>query len=846
MLKNYKLGNIRTLFKEGFSESELRGIYFEQPVFRPVFEEVSEVRGKDEIVHQLIDYARRRLEIEPLLAWAKEHNPKRYELHQPYEDSPAPPLSQAQTRDKFIINLPNLLQILGNSIYTEPDVAVREMIQNAHDTCIIRQVKERGFVTPQIYITWSAQTLSVSDNGAGMTKDELKKYLSTVGDGLTKVVREKLRDAGAEEALLLVGQFGIGILSAFSVANWVEVFTHSYLPNSPGLKWVCRGDIDYTVEPSDKPEIGTRLVLHLNNKGLALLEDDGRRLKQIIKKYTDFISIPILLEKYGQINSITPPWQPGQQADLHQYLIDRYGLEAIEIIPFNCQQPVHIEGLLFVPLLDPNVPQSFGEVDIYISRVFITEKNKDLLPSWARFIKGVVNSASLNPTLSRDAVVKDEIYEQVRTILGRIILNHLEGLAQTEVGLEKLQQIVDTYDNLIKADALKDDAFFRRISRFVRVSTVNGRMTMEQYLVGSKDVIYYFKNRTSLTLYKEIIGEKDFPIIDASLGMQVEFLKKYAQLFGKDIKCLEEIELQPTSSDGFSEVDEEVDEKWRKLEEQFLFTIHVEAKAIDFALPAVPAILVDNLLQLNTKNELIQELCTLNPNNKTFKLALKMIYNNAYLQTEQYLSPAKLKAVLAENNAAFTAMIKDTCRVAGLENKITQMNLDFKKQMRQSNTQQPLLTPYRSCFFAYPFQPQFHALRDEIKRLLTGKYGVKLMATSIEMKNASIIDDIKQQIAETHFGIADVTGNNPNVLWALGLMVGYGKPVIILKDNTDTTSTPFDLYGNYQVVYQLIKDEMTGEIEYPSLPQKLRPHLKRILAQSPELEQATMWTNEVG
>lgn len=136
------------------------------------------------------------------------------------------------------INLPGLLQMLGSNIYAEPDVAVREMIQNAHDTCIIRTAKDEAFTTPRIHISYdrAQQTLTFADNGSGMTEEELHEYLSTIGRGFTKLQREDLRAKGAQEALLLIGQFGIGLLSAFSVADKVEVYTRSYLPESTGFK----------------------------------------------------------------------------------------------------------------------------------------------------------------------------------------------------------------------------------------------------------------------------------------------------------------------------------------------------------------------------------------------------------------------------------------------------------------------------------------------------------------------------------------------------------------------------------------------------------------------------------
>ncbi|MDM8525802.1 ATP-binding protein [Desulfococcaceae bacterium HSG8] len=257
----------------------------------------------------------------------------------------------ASEQHEIKINLPGLLQMLGSNIYAEPDVAVREMIQNAHDTCIIRKTKDKGFTSPRIDISYDKyqKTLTFADNGTGMTKTELHDYLSTIGEGFTRLEKDKLRGAGAQEALLLIGQFGIGLLSAFSVADSAEVLTRSYLPDSPGFKWHCKGDIHYTVEPTDKSEIGTRLVLHLTDGNLLLLDDD--RLRKAVKRYADFLSVPICLNG-SQVNSGNPPWEQNgeEQTDFSDYIRARYGLYPLATLPFDIPEPLPLSGLLFVPI----------------------------------------------------------------------------------------------------------------------------------------------------------------------------------------------------------------------------------------------------------------------------------------------------------------------------------------------------------------------------------------------------------------------------------------------------------------------------------------------------------------
>ncbi|MCP4282930.1 MAG: hypothetical protein GY792_00535, partial [Gammaproteobacteria bacterium] len=467
------------------------------------------------------------------------------------------------------INLPGLLKMLGSNIYAEPDVAVREMIQNCHDTCIIRKTQDESFRDPRIDVSFdfNAKTLTFSDNGAGMTEEDLHENLATIGQSFTKVQKDQLRGTGAQEALLLIGQFGIGLLSAFSVADTVEVFTRSWQPGATGFKWVCEGDIHYSVEPFDKPDAGTWLVLHVTDSNLVLLEE--KRLQQAIKKYADFLSIPIYLNG-NRANSCTPPWLSDQQqtdpsttlrTGYADYIKTRYDLYPIALLPFAIDDPLPLDGLLFVPMIPFELTRDFGEVDIYVSRMFIKANDKDLLPPWARFIKGVINTPALLPTVSRNELVRDENYDTIRAMLGEIILGYLTVMAQESQ--ETLTMVVGAYNNTIKARSVEDDDFFDRVCDLVRVSTSDGEISMQDYLAKSANTIYYFAERGSGTQHKILFAHKGLPVIDASWGMEEDFLEKYAE--GKGVK-LERVEAG--SGVVFKELESE-DEQWQDLELQF-------------------------------------------------------------------------------------------------------------------------------------------------------------------------------------------------------------------------------------------------------------------------------------
>ncbi|MBI4558827.1 MAG: ATP-binding protein [Candidatus Hydrogenedentes bacterium] len=788
------------------------------------------------------------------------------------------------TKHEIKINLPGLLRMLGENIYSDPEVAVREMIQNAHDGAIIRTTRDAGFKEPRIDLAFDhkARTLTITDNGTGMTEPELHQNLATIGESFTRIQKEELRGQEREEAALLIGQFGIGLLSAFAIARKVEFFTRSYQPGSAGLRWVCEGDIHYSVEAAPKEDIGTRVVLHLLDGKLDLLEE--KRLRQAIKKYADFLSVPILLNGQ-QVNTCTPPWeQPDDvEFDYEEYIQQRYDLFPLGVIAFDTRTMAadtkedrklpNVAGILFIPLIPFELARDFGEVDVYVSRMFIKANEKDLLPRWARFVKGVINSPDLTPTLSRGELVVDEKYRQIQALLGGLVLTYLR-LLQVE-NVEKLKLIVGAYNNTIKARTLEDDDFFDAICDLARVNTDMGLITMAEYLAKSGGVIYYFAERGTGTQHKLLFSHKGLPVIDASWGVEEEFLEKYAER--KKIK----LERLAAGAGVIFKVPATVDEKWQTLEHDFDRTTRRAAKAVEFEPDTVPAVLVakpleqddkalaeidalgaklgigssqikdmfrkmakgktlravedETVLQLNTKNALICQLRDM-PRNETFYLALTCIFNNAMMFAHHYVSPDNAEIIFTGNNNAFSAMIANAKALATAQTENAKMEIELSELRRRVGT--VTLDKERSCFFAYPFQEKFHNLRDELAKLLRSEWGIRLKATSLEMKDPRIVDDIENQIRSAHFGIADITGNNPNVLWELGVAMGYGKPVVILKDLTDTEKTPFDVYGNYRVEYQIVKSGASGRTEYALLRDGLERNMNFLLDRFTELKNA--------
>src|SRR5438093_4991566 len=215
-------------------------------------------------------------------------------------------------RQRFNLHLPGLLKVLAEHLYSSKKVGVRELIQNSHDSCVRRRIEgaEEDY-KPRIHleIDGNKRMLRISDNGHGLTADEITNYLATIGRGYTRELRERLSLESAAEAGELIGQFGLGFLSAFLLASEVTLLTRS-AQGGPCYRWQSAGDEYYEMQPAWREEIGTTVELHLKPAASFLLQEQA--LIETVRQYADFLPIPIhVQDDQLPVNLMAPPWEAG-------------------------------------------------------------------------------------------------------------------------------------------------------------------------------------------------------------------------------------------------------------------------------------------------------------------------------------------------------------------------------------------------------------------------------------------------------------------------------------------------------------------------------------------------------
>lgn len=446
-----------------------------------------------------------------------------------------------QEKHLFQTEAAELLKMMIHSVYSNKDIFLRELISNASDALDKRRIEvlsSNGEYSsdyrPEIKIVRSkAQNrLAIMDNGIGMSHDEIIRYIGTIAKSGTK---EFLAAARKEDSLstqeMLIGQFGVGFYSAFMVADRVEVVSRR-LGSSEAWKFESSGDGSYTLNEAERAECGTTVVLYLREPS-----DDDKNyadewvLRDIIKKYSDFIAYPILMncskwkdkqetEEEEVVNSQKAIWcRPDAEVTEEEYRefyrhLSHDWQEPLTRIILNAEGSVNFKGLLFIPQQAPfdmfMNPKS-GGISLYIKRVFIMNDCKELIPEYLRFVKGIIDSEDLPLNISREILQEDQRVRIIRRSTLRKIFSSLRKMLENE--REKYEKYWNAFGKIFKEGAVQDRENANNVLELSLFHSTNeeGWSTLDAYKTRMKEGqegVYYLVGRDISIL-------KDSPKLEA-------------------------------------------------------------------------------------------------------------------------------------------------------------------------------------------------------------------------------------------------------------------------------------------------------------------------------------------
>jgi molecular chaperone HtpG len=469
--------------------------------------------------------------------------------------------------------LDSLLTLLARSLYSKPDVCIRELLANAvdalfHKQHLVRQklLEDDGRYEIIISYDQARSSLRVEDSGCGMTRADILEKMSVIGESGTRALRDTINDPLILRQL--IGQFGIGLLASFTLAKTVIVHTRPADGSEVGHQWRCNDSGGYVVEQLPRPNAGTSVELVISDPEKRKVVE-GDSLARSVRLYGDFLPFHIVDRYRSPLNSVIPVWeQPGATPRMYaEYIKRRFELdEPLLVIPIRPTRDLQMGGLIFIPS-EPYFDNRQGAVDIYVRRMLARQNCPDILPEHFRFLGGVVDCAELTPIMSREDVMRDGTFVKFREAIQMQVRDQLAGLKERE---RVLYSILVPHGRELKAAVLQDPVLFDSLAEVLPFSRSDGRtaITLREYANNAANradenerrVIYYFTgigvgvaryqiNQVMRDRGLEVIEIADDPILKGP-SLDLNIVRQYAAKHDLQVKAAEErSDLLPTVSD---------------------------------------------------------------------------------------------------------------------------------------------------------------------------------------------------------------------------------------------------------------------------------------------------------
>jgi molecular chaperone HtpG len=420
--------------------------------------------------------------------------------------------TQSKTH-KFKAEVTQVLSLVINSLYSNKEIFLRELISNASDA--LDKLRFEAIAKPallpegqaleiRLLADAEAGTLTVWDSGVGMSEAALTKDLGTVAHSGTQRFMEKLQEAKADADAQLIGRFGVGFYSGYLVADRIEVVSRA-AGSGKAARWVSDGKESFSVEPAEREVQGTSVVLHLRPEHKSLLE--SWKLRELVSRYSDFISYPIKLRKddgsYEAINQASALWKRDkkdiseeQYQEFWQHLSHDWE-KPLARSHFKAEGTQSFTALLFVPQRPPfdlSGPEGKHGVRLYVRRVFIMDNCEELLPRWLRFVRGIVDSDDLPLNVSREVLQDSALVTTIKKQVTRRVLEMLTKLAKDDEAA--YAGFWQRFGNVLKEGLHFEPAHKDKLAPLLRYesSTVEGLVSLEQYvarMASGQTKIYY-------------------------------------------------------------------------------------------------------------------------------------------------------------------------------------------------------------------------------------------------------------------------------------------------------------------------------------------------------------------
>lgn len=381
----------------------------------------------------------------------------------------------------FQVDMAGIIEILGFSLYSRRDTAIRELLQNAHDAIVRRRAKELSFLGEiRIKQDPEAKTLTITDNGLGLSLEEAETYLGTLGIGLSGLLKRQSQAGRGQDRTGIIGQFGVGLFSSFLLAESV-VLESRKSHDEPAVRWQAGIGASIRLQEAERPELGTSVCLKLGSENLAWASD-AQLIKDAVRYYADFLPIPVFLgDKKRRLNVMTPSWfeaTPDPEM-VSMELEQRFDDMPLDLLLINQETPA-IRGAVFITR--ERTPGFSGRplVTATVRRMVISPRLDGLFPEWGSFYRGILEFSDLQPTTSREDLIRNDAFDEIKAELEAILFSRLQDLSVND--RVKFQAILSWHRYSLAGAALQHSQLRALLRHNYLFSTSQGALTFDDIL----------------------------------------------------------------------------------------------------------------------------------------------------------------------------------------------------------------------------------------------------------------------------------------------------------------------------------------------------------------------------
>lgn len=608
-------------------------------------------------------------------------------VNEPNPNQGKPITFKAETRQ--------LLNILVHSLYTERDIFLRELISNASDALTridFEILTNRDVLDPdakleiRIIPNPDDNTLTIRDTGIGMTAEELSENLGTIAHSGARAFVEAAQQ-GDKNLSEIIGQFGVGFYSAFMVAEWIRVTSHSYQKDAQAATWYSEGSDTFSVGPAEKDDRGTEVVIKLKEDAKDYTQEF--QLREIIRKHSDFVAYPIYIgDQEEQVNRQTALWRQNprqvedkEYEDFYQQLTLDFE-KPITHAHMVVDAPVQMYALLFVPSNPERGMFSARKQDglkLYSRKVLIQEYCKDLLPEYLNFVQGVVDSEDLPLNVSRESVQANKIMANLKKLVSSKVVDTLKDLAKKES--DAYAKFWEAYARFIKQGVAIEQNEPEELYPLLRFHTTAQQKTwssLDDYIdrmkPGQEDIYYIIGDDDRSVIYSphlDVVKSYDYEVLLLTDPLDAFMLVRLTKYQDHSLSNVATADLKPsekTAEKSGEPTDKLPEEDYAALIERFKSQLGERVTDVRMTerLSESPARLVDSegapnqemqrvyrlldkefevpkkVLELNPKHPIMRRLYSLEPDNPLNSLIIEQVYENALLIEGLHPDPASM------------------------------------------------------------------------------------------------------------------------------------------------------------------------------------------------------------